>query len=97
MEEFWRMESEHTPLEPIPSHAPGLIRTVEVKSFNRRERRYTYDVIGIMKGEIEPGTFSEFFICLSMELICRRTLHCLRQSPVSDGQLYFFVSSTSTD
>jgi hypothetical protein len=31
-------------------------RTIEVTSYNRRERRDTYNVIGIMKGEIEPGT-----------------------------------------
>jgi hypothetical protein len=32
--------------------------TIEVKSYNRRERRDTYNVIGIMKGDVEPGTTS---------------------------------------
>ena len=35
-----------------------LINRIEVKSYNRRERKDTYNVIGIMKGEIEPGTIS---------------------------------------
>jgi hypothetical protein len=32
--------------------------TIEVKSYNRQERRDTYNVIGIMKGDVEPGTMS---------------------------------------
>ncbi|CAF1148812.1 unnamed protein product [Rotaria sp. Silwood1] len=32
--------------------------TIEVKTYNRLERKDTYNVIGIMKGEIEPGTVS---------------------------------------
>ena len=32
-----------------------LHRTIQIISNNRRERKNTYNVIGIMKGEIEPG------------------------------------------
>lgn len=32
-----------------------LCSSIEVKSYNRRERRDIYNVIGIMKGETEPG------------------------------------------
>jgi hypothetical protein len=38
-----------------------LNSTIEVITYNRRERKDTYDVIGIMKGEIEPGTISYCF------------------------------------
>jgi hypothetical protein len=31
--------------------------TIEVKSYNRRERRDTYNVIGIMKGDVEPDRY----------------------------------------
>ena len=29
--------------------------SIEIRSYNRLERKDTYNVIGIMKGEIEPG------------------------------------------
>jgi hypothetical protein len=32
-----------------------LCSSIEIKSYNRLERKNTYNVIGIMKGEIEPG------------------------------------------
>jgi hypothetical protein len=35
-----------------------------VKTYNRRERKDTYDVIGIMKGDVEPGTISSFLLWL---------------------------------
>jgi hypothetical protein len=35
-----------------------LTSTIEVKTYNQRERKDTYNVIGIMKGEVEPGITS---------------------------------------
>ena len=52
----WRVRKQGH--EQMFASSSDLYSTVEVKSLNRRERKYTYDVIGIMKGEIEPGILS---------------------------------------
>jgi hypothetical protein len=46
-----------------------FINRIEVKSYNRRERKDTYNVIGIMKGEIEPG-MARYLILHEIENIC---------------------------
>jgi hypothetical protein len=32
-----------------------LFSLIEIRSYNRLERKDTYNVIGIMRGDIEPG------------------------------------------
>ena len=41
--------------------------SLEIRSFNRREKRDTYNVIGIMKGEIEPGRENAIPLCYDIE------------------------------
>ena len=50
-------------------------RTVEIRSFNRRERRNTYNVIGIMKGNVEPG---DEIVCSNSSLPSRITCTALQ-------------------
>ncbi len=39
-----------------------------MRTYNRRETKDTYNVIGIMKGEIEPGMYGEILFLHEMEL-----------------------------
>jgi len=58
---------------------------IEVKTYNRRQRNNTYNVIGIMKGDIEPGTIIlSLYRNTSYEIrLFFRSLCCNRQSSVS--------------
>lgn len=55
-----------------------LCSAIEVKSYNRLETRDTYNVIGMIKGDIEPGTF-EHGLCLAKNfLLYCRSIYCRR-------------------
>ena len=83
---IWPMESETLLIlrKIISWYFACQSRIIQIISHNRQERRNTYNVIGIMKGEIEPGRIDQYpSIEQSWSRSNFRSLRCHWKSSVS--------------